>query len=214
MEIKICGITKEEEASYINEAMPEYVGFVFYEKSKRAVSLEQAVSIAAKLSPDIKKVAVMVSPEAALVQEIQQAGFDILQIHKELSKEVLEEAALPIWYAFNVSEEKELEEKQRFLHQLPERYSKKIVGIVVDAANFGSGKTFDWEKSKQKAWKKNPIFMHRRFILAGGLTAENVCEGIAAFAPDVVDVSSGVEGCHGKDKQKIIEFTGKVRNHE
>ena len=91
--------------------------------------------------------------------------------------------------------------------------SAKIEAIVVDAGEYGSGKTFDW-KNSQIGLRKQNIFKGRKFILAGGLNASNVEEGIRLFEPDAVDVSSGVESTGGKDRNLIKEFTGKVKGYE
>jgi phosphoribosylanthranilate isomerase len=217
MEIKICGLTRPKEAEYVNEAAADYAGFVLFEKSKRYVTIEQAKSIMRELDPGIRKVAVTVSPDVALARAAEEAGFDILQVHKQLSSEVLREISIPVWYAFNIADEEELEKQQNFFHTLPEALSQKITAIVVDGAEYGSGKPFNWKKSKRlkKAGAQSPpdIFTNRKFVLAGGLTAENVAEGIRCFEPDIVDVSSGVEEPEGgKSRERILAFAEKVRN--
>jgi phosphoribosylanthranilate isomerase len=218
MKVKICGLTRQEEATYLNEAGADYAGFVFFEKSKRNVTIPQAKEIMAALHPDILPVAVTVSPDVAWVRQIEQAGVAVLQIHGELSPEVLEVAKLPVWYAVNIAKEEELAKRTEFFKSLPQHLSKKIEAIVVDGAEYGSGKTFDWTKSKRlkKAGAQSPpeLFAKRRFVLAGGLNPGNVQEGIRLFAPDIVDVSSGVEGAVGKDRDLIIEFIRKAREYE
>lgn len=209
MEIKICGLTRKEEAAYLNDNKVDYAGFVFFEKSKRNITIEQAREIAACLSSGIKKVAVMVSPDVSFIQKLQEAQlFDILQIHKSLTEGVLEAATLPVWYAFNIADPVQITEKQKFLQELPERLSSKIEGLVVDGADFGSGKTFDWNKQIKATGE---IFKNRKFILAGGLSEANVAEGISIFYPDIVDVSSGVEGKIGKDEEKVARFVKAAR---
>ncbi len=209
MEIKICGLTRTEEAAYLNENRVNYAGFVFFEKSKRNVTIEKAKEIANQLAKDIKKVAVMVSPDVKMVEELQNANlFDILQIHKDLTPEVLEAAQIPVWYAFNIADPVQIEERQRFLQKLPERLSRKIEALVVDGAEYGSGKTFEWNSRIEAA---EEVFCNRRFVLAGGLRADNVAQGIAIFHPDIVDVSSGVEGEAGKDEEKVKAFVSAVR---
>lgn len=209
MDIKICGLTRKEEAAYLNENQVNYAGFVFFEKSKRNITIEKAKEIASALSPEIKKVAVMVSPDEGFIKELQDANlFDILQIHKNLTKEVLQEAKLPVWYAFNIADPVQIAEKQKFLQELPQELSDKIKGLVVDGAEYGSGKTFDWNKQIEATGK---LFEGRKFILAGGLNADNVSEGISIFRPDIVDVSSGVEGEIGKDEDKVAGFVSAVR---
>lgn len=218
MEVKICGLTRAGEAAYLNAAGADYAGFVFFEKSKRNVTVEQAQEIMALLDGHIKTVAVTVAPDAAQAKMLQKAGFDILQVHKDLAREVLETVQIPIWYAVNIADEGELDEKMTFLEGLPEELSEKIQAVVVDGAEYGSGRPFDWRKSKRlkKAGAQSPpgVFAHRKFILAGGLNPSNVEEGISQFLPDVVDVSSGVEGPMGKDRDLIKEFIRKVKEYE
>ena len=216
MKIKICGLTRCEETDYLNEAKVDYAGFVFYEKSKRNVDLKQAEEIMKQLDTGIKRVAVTVSPDSNLIERIQNSGFDIIQVHKELGESELDIINIPVWYAVNISNDDELEDKIRMLDSFNEINRNKIKGIVVDAPDFGSGRPFNWKKSKRlmKAGAQSPpdIISSRDFILAGGLNAANVAEGIKIFNPDVVDVSSSVEGNNGKDRDRIIEFVNAVRN--
>ena len=213
MKIKICGLTRPEEANYINEAKVDYAGFVFYGPSKRNVSISQANEIKKLLETGIKTVAVMVAPDISLINQVQDSGFDILQIHKELNNEMIDAARLPIWYAINISDEDEANAKMGFIDKLSEERKKKIEAIVVDAPDFGSGKTFNWRKSRRllKAGAQSPPGDDRLFILAGGLNPDNVAEGIELFNPDIVDVSSGVEGTQGKDRSKIEAFVKAAR---
>lgn len=215
MKVKICGLTQPEEAEYLNEAGADYAGFVFFKKSKRNVTIEQAQAIMEKLDARIKKVAVTVAPDVAQAKRLQDAGFDILQVHNNLTENVLAAAEIPIWYAVNISDARDLDEKAAFINGLPGELSQKIEAIVVDGAEYGSGKTFDWKKSKRlkKAGAQSPpdIFEHRKFVLAGGLNPLNVEEGIRLFQPDMVDVSSGVEASKGKDRDLIKKFIGKVK---
>ena len=213
MKVKICGLTHPKEAEFLNEAGADYAGFVFFEPSKRNVTLEQSQEIRMRLDTVIKTVAVTVAPDVSLVEKLGSAGFDILQVHKELKPEVLEAVQIPVWYAVNLSDVSGLNEKTRFIKELPKILSDKIEAIVVDAGEYGSGKTFDWKKS-QIGLRKQNIFKGRKFILAGGLNASNVEEGIRLFEPDAVDVSSGVESTGGKDRNLIKEFAGKVKGYE
>jgi phosphoribosylanthranilate isomerase len=217
MEIKICGITHQNEALYLNEAGADYAGFVFFEKSKRNVSIAQAKEIMSVLDEHIRAVAVTVSPDIELLKGITEAGFSILQVHGELSREILEAAEIPIWYAVNIAKEDEFAIRASFLQVLPGKLADKVQAIVVDGAEYGSGKTFDWKKSKSL---NKSFFDGRLFILAGGLNPENVREGIEIFEPDAVDVSSGVEFKDttaippGKDKKLIFDFIRKARGYE
>ena len=165
------------------------------------------------LNPDIRTVAFTVSPDVKLACELEAAGFDILQVHKELSPEILEAVHLPVWYAVNLTDPAKLQEMVSFLSELPAELAGRIKGILLDAGDFGSGKTFDWNQAAGDI-RQQEFLKDRTFILAGGLSSTNVKEGIRLFHPDVVDVSSGVEGNDGKDKSLVIEFTERAKNDE
>ena len=197
--IKVCGLTDVTEAAYLNKNKINFAGFVlFFPKSKRNISIEQAEKIMTELDDNIKKVAVVVSPNKEQISQINDSIFDYIQIHGETSDDVLEMAKLPILKAFNIDDMNELE-----------RYKKndKIKGFVFDAAKPGSGKAFDWNILKKIECEEKLL------ILAGGLNVRNVKEAVEFVNPDVVDVSSGVEYDNevGKDPEKIEEFANQVR---
>lgn len=198
--IKICGLTSPKEADYVNEAHADFAGFVlFYPKSKRNLTISQAKEIFTALDKEINKVAVVVSPTLEEIIQIENAGFDYLQIHGTLTNELLSAIHLPILKAFNV---KDMEQYDTF-HQ-----EDKIKGYVFDAAVPGSGKTFNWNLVKKIPRDE------KLFILAGGLNEDNVAEAINAIKPDAVDVSSGVEfadGTPGKDPQRIRDFVQAIK---
>lgn len=203
-EIKICGITRLKEAVYLNEIQAEYAGFVFWEKSKRNVSFSQAEQICRLLDKKIKRVAVTVSPGVGVARRIAEAGFDILQIHGELSEEVLRKCLIPIWRAYNLQKPEDLKSAERH---------PKIAGYVIDAGASGSGRTFDWEGSLGILDKmKVTVFAGKKFILAGGLDSQNVGKAVRMFQPDVVDVSSGVEGTQGKEQALVAEYAKAARD--
>lgn len=201
VKIKICGITSPEESKYLINNQVDYMGIVlFYPKSKRNKSISEAREILKSLSLQvIKKVAVTVSPTIQQVREIEALGFDYIQIHGTLSKETFDEIQIPILRAFNGNDLNLYE----VYHNCP-----KIHGYVFDAAIPGGGKTFDWSILSQ--FPRDD----KLFILAGGLHADNVAEAIEKVRPDVVDVSSGVEGTKGKDALKINEFVENVKKTE
>lgn len=204
MKIKICGLTQVEEADYLNRTHVDFAGFVlFFPKSKRNNTLEQAEKIAKALNTSIKKVAVVVSPSLEEIKQIEscRADFDYIQIHGTLSDELLAAIHLPVLKAFNVTDT----DNYPIYHKCP-----KIAGYVFDATEPGSGKTFDWNLVKKVPRDE------KLFLLAGGLSADNVADAISALHPDGVDVSSGVEfdTKPGKDFQKIQQFVEAVRNSE
>ena len=200
MKIKICGLTKPEEAEYLNRTHVDFAGIVlFYEKSKRNNTIENAVRILEALEDSCGKVAVVVSPSIEEVRQIEKAGFDYIQIHGTLSDGLREKISIPILKAFNVTD---IEQCKKY-HDCA-----KIAGYVFDAAEPGSGKVFDWNLVKGLPRDE------KLFLLAGGLTPDNVAEAAAAIRPDGVDVSSGVEysGKPGKDPEKIDLFVKRVRS--
>lgn len=213
MQVKICGLTKKEEATYLNDVGADYAGFVFCSKSKRNVSFAQSKEIREQLNPQIQAVAVTVSPDRDMIKKIINSGFNVIQIHGELTKEALEMASIPVWYAVNIIKEEELLQKAKKFMEMPQHLQEKVEAIVVDGASYGGGKTFDWKQADVKNAAAE-LLMHRKFVLAGGLNESNVQEGMKLFSPDVVDVSSGVEGENGKDKTKINNFARKVRDYE
>lgn len=196
MKIKMCGITTPADVAAVNEVRPDYIGMVMYfPKSKRNVSVETARRLLEELRKDVKKVAVVVSPDAEQIAEIGELGFDVIQIHGQTSDELIESAHLPVWKAFNVKD----------MDMYPHYQSlSNVAGYVFDAGEPGSGKTFDWNRLTDIDRDG------RLFVLAGGLTPDNVRRAIEQVHPDVVDVSSGIEydvvgGVQksGKDPEKM-----------
>lgn len=154
------------------------------------------IKSAAKL---VQVVAVTVSPTPEQVKEIQEAGFDQIQVHGELSKEAFDAIEIPMIRAFNGLDQ-ELYEKFHHCH--------KVEAYLFDAKIPGSGETFDWNELQQIPRDEKPFF------LAGGLNPDNIEQAIRRVRPDVVDVSSGVEispDLIGKDREKIKLFVQRVR---
>ena len=202
IKIKICGLTSPKEAQFLNRNHVDFAGMVlFFPKSRRNISLEQAEQIMEMLDRKIRSVAVVVSPTREQLVQIQKAGFDYVQIHGELSEALLKEIHIPVWKAFNVND---LEQVKLYHNQ------KNIAGYVFDGADYGSGKTFDWNLLKDIPRDG------KLFLLAGGLNPSNVADAIRYVQPDGVDVSSGVEKDFGKGKdgEKIEQFVEQVRAEE
>lgn len=156
--IKICGLVSTDDAILINRFPVTFAGIVlFYPKSRRNRTLPEARSILEALRPDIKRVAVVVSPSVAEIAEIEKLDFDFIQIHGRLSDKVLRAANLPILKAFNVND----------LDQYPSfQACDNIAGYVFDAQEPGSGKTFDLS-ILNKLPRDDKLF-----LLAGGLSPE------------------------------------------
>lgn len=197
--IKICGLTTPQEAEWVSKAQADYAGMVlFFPKSKRNITIDQAKEIMKSLSSQIKKVAVVVSPSALQIKEIQEAGFDIVQIHGQVLPEALGILQIPFLRAFNVDNMQEWERYEA---------EPKCIGYVFDAVKPGSGTTFDWSSIPNLPEDGKP------YLLAGGLNPDNVGGAVAAMHPYGVDVSSGVESefGQGKDPEKIEAFVKAVR---
>ncbi|MGN0162969.1 MAG: phosphoribosylanthranilate isomerase [Candidatus Ornithomonoglobus sp.] len=195
--IKICGLTNASDARIINDLRVDYAGVVmFFPKSKRNMSPEKAREIISAIDT-AKTVAVVVSPTVEQIKIIEECGFDIIQIHGETPNEVFTSAKLPIFKAFNVKDIDTIGKYEKM---------DNITGYVFDAAQPGSGKTFDWSMLKD--------IPHggKLLILAGGLRPDNVAEAIGYVHPDVVDVSSGVENDSGvgKSRDKAESFINVV----
>ena len=208
--IKICGMTCDADIEAVNTYLPDYIGFVlFFPKSKRNISIEQAKQLLEKVDEKIETVAVVVSPTTEQVKQIEEVGFNYIQIHGTVTDEVYEQCKLPILRAFNVSDLDKLEEYEA---------KDKIKGYVFDIKTPGSGKTFDWSllddiRQKQKTVASNNDVSNKdtkkMIFLAGGIDETNVKRAISEVVPDVIDLSSAVEKTnddetfHGKDPEKI-----------
>ena len=208
--IKICGMTCDADIEAVNTYLPDYIGFVlFFPKSKRNISIEQAKQLLEKVDEKIETVAVVVSPTTEQVKQIEEVGFNYIQIHGTVTDEVYGQCKLPVLRAFNVSDLDRLEEYEA---------KNKIKGYVFDSKTPGSGKTFDWSliddiRQKQKTVTSNNDVSNKdtkkMIFLAGGIDETNVKRAISEVAPDVIDLSSAVEKAsddgtfHGKDPEKI-----------
>ncbi len=199
--IKICGMTNIDDIKCVNENNVDFAGFVmFFPKSRRNMEPAAVVELMRYLEPSVKSVAVVVSPTLEQLDTIQKrCSFDYIQIHGELSNDVLDAAQIPILRAFNVSNMCEFERWKG---------CPKIAGFVFDAAEPGSGKVFDWSAVKNIECSDGKIM-----LVAGGLNPENVAGAVEYLRPYGVDVSSGVEnsGGSGKDPDKVREFVRRVR---
>lgn len=159
------------------------------------MTYEQAEKIFSALDPSIQKVAVFVSPTLAEIQRAEGIGADILQIHGTLAQEIIKKSRHPIWRAVNIKSGSEFLEKEELFYD-------NITGIVVDGAQYGGGKTFDWSTNGALLSVREQ-FADKAFILAGGLNSENVKTGISIFAPDIVDVSPAWKMITGSERTGI-----------
>lgn len=198
--VKICGLKNQTDIKCINTLSPDFAGFVmFFEKSHRNISVQTAQELLALLDKNIKSVAVTVSPTEEQLEQIYNLGFDYVQIHGNITDEVLKNSKTPIIRAINVSGTDSLTDLDNY---------KNVKGILFDSAVPGSGKSFDWSMLKKLPKTDKMLF------LAGGLTADNVAAAICQVHPYAVDVSSGVElsDKSGKDFELVRTFIENARN--
>ena len=191
--IKICGLKREEDIQYVNELLPDYVGFVFA-KSPRQVNADRARELMRSLNKNIKKVGVFLNMEKEEVSHIAEScGLDVLQFHGEETPDYCHSFQQEVWKAFRIKDKNSLKEVEKYV----------VDGYLLDTYTFGqyggSGRTFSWELGRLL---KKPKLL----ILAGGLQPNNVVKAIEALEPDVVDVSSGVEEDGAKSFEKMKQF--------
>jgi phosphoribosylanthranilate isomerase len=196
LRIKICGITSHADAFAAAEAGAHALGFMFYERSPRAISPAAAAEIIRQLPPFVAKVGVFVdAPQEFIRQTISQCGLDTLQFHGGESSAFCSQFDLRTIKAFRVRGEETLRELPAY------ETSAWLLDSFVPDQFGGTGAKFNWELAS--AAKK----LGRPIILAGGLTPENVGEAVRQVQPYGVDVSSGVEAKPGrKDHGKIRAF--------
>jgi len=182
--VKICGLTDDEAIQAAVNAGADAVGFVFYDKSPRNLSPEKAARLAANVPANVRRIAVMLHPEATLWNEVSDAlqpdvvqtdidDFSYLQVADGISK-------------WPVLREGSITEKAK----LPETF-------IYEGAQSGHGQKVDWNAAAAVARRGH-------MILAGGLTIANVADAISRVAPYGVDVSSAVESQPGKKDVELI----------
>ena len=199
---KICGITRIEDALAAVEAGADAIGLVFYGKSPRAVSIEQAAAILQALPPFVTSVGLFVDmPHDELQQVLQRLPLDLLQFHGDESTADCEGHGRPYIKALRVRPGEDVSAAMA-----PYAGARGILlDTFVEGVPGGTGASFDWSLVPENAAK--PI------ILAGGLDAGNVATAIRQVRPYAVDVSGGVEAGKGiKDAGKIRAFVRAVRD--
>ncbi|NMZ12455.1 phosphoribosylanthranilate isomerase [Pseudomonas proteolytica] len=199
---KICGITRMEDALAAVEAGADAIGFVFYAKSPRAVTVQQARAIIAGLPPFVTTVGLFVNASACELNEILDAvPLDLLQFHGDETPDECAGYHRPYIKALRVKAGDDIAASCAAYAGA----SGILLDAYVEGIPGGTGEAFDWSLIPQGLSK--PI------ILAGGLCAENVAQAIAQVRPYAVDVSGGVEQGKGiKDSAKIRAFMQAVRS--
>ncbi len=199
--VKICGITRVEDALAAARQGAHAIGLVFYERSPRHVGIAQAAQLASALPPFVTTVGLFVDAGPAFVREVLAAvPLDLLQFHGDESPEYCAQFGRPYLKAIRVKAGVDL-------LQCAARFSTAkalLLDAYVAGVPGGTGATFDWELI--------PGNLPLPVILSGGLSAENVAAAIEQVRPYAVDVSSGVEAAKGiKDAAKVAAFINEVK---
>ena len=203
LRVKICGLKDPDAIAAANAGGAAYVGFVVYPPSPRAVSVDKIGPLAQLVTPGIVKVALMVDPDDALIDAVAAQPIDMIQLQGPETPErvaaVKDRTGLPVMKAIGVREAGDLDAVAR--------YAPVADQILVDAKApagaarpGGNGGAFDWTLLTGRRW---PI----PWMLAGGLSIDNVAEAARVTHAAQVDLSSGVDSAPGvKDPKKIEAF--------
>lgn len=202
--VKICGIQSFKDVDFVNEAMPDYVGFVFA-GSRRRVDFSRAYLLKSELADPIQTVGVFVNEDISFIRQCcEQRVIDFVQLHGEEDERYVEQLRKTVFQPVI----------KAFKADRGVCFNMDEFGFNMDGVDYplfdscsktqfgGTGRTFDWDLVKE---------YQKPFFLAGGLNPENVAEAIRRTKPYCVDVSSGVETDGRKDRQKILELVRIVR---
>lgn len=202
--IKVCGITRFEDAKVAASIGVDALGFIFYQRSPRYIPPEEAALIIKQLPPFVSRVGVFVDEDQEKVVAIARAtGIDTIQLHGTESPRYCSKLPLPIIKAFSIEPDSDL--------SLLEQYH--VAGFLLDTwasgKRGGTGKTFDWSIARSACIK------YGRVILAGGLNPTNIEEALESVHPYGIDINSGVEIKPGiKNPRKMHDAVRIVRAWE
>ncbi|MFL6564561.1 MAG: phosphoribosylanthranilate isomerase [Burkholderiales bacterium] len=204
--IKICGITRVQDARAAAQGGADAIGLVFYPQSPRYLSTERAVELRDTLPPFIQTVALFVNPDAAQVaQVLQRVRPALLQFHGDETAEFCGQFGVPFVKAYRVrsASRRPGDDALEYLRPFSRAAAWLFDSHVPEYGGVGEG----FDLSLMPVVKEKPV------ILSGGLSAANVAEAIRRVRPWGVDVSSGVESAKGvKDAARIAAFIAEVRD--
>ena len=195
--IKMCGMSRMADITAANDIGPDYIGFVFFKRSKRYVSPDQAALLKKELKSGIKAVGVFVNEDIdAVARMANEDTIDVIQLHgsedDKYIKDLRERTDKPIIQAFIIREEQDIKKAE-----------KSPADMILLDAGAGSGEAFDWNMLND---------IKRPYFLAGGLSYDNVKGAVMRLHPYAVDVSSGIETDGKKDEKKMRHFFEEVKN--
>lgn len=195
--IKLCGLTRLCDIEAANELSSEYIGFVFFEKSRRYVSPERASELKKHLNHDIKAVGVFVNEDVRQIASLLERGtIDIAQLHGSEGEDYIhslrELTDKPIIKAFRIDSGADISAARECSADF----------VLLDSGNGGTGTSFDWQLIMN---------IERPYFLAGGLNPDNVGDAVKKLNPYAIDVSSGIETNGIKDRVKMTRFVSAAR---
>lgn len=198
MKVKMCGLYRPEDIDYANEVQPDYVGFVFYPKSHRVVTKEQAAEYRKKLSPGIRTVGVFVNEDPKTIIELLEEGIlDVAQLHGDETEEDIQYLQAvchkPVIKAVKVRDRYDVE-----------AWLDSSADYLLFDNGMGTGQAFDWSVLGG---------IDREFFLAGGLQSENLTEAMEVVRPYALDISSGIESNRKKDPEENAPDHGLVEQY-
>jgi phosphoribosylanthranilate isomerase len=205
MKVKLCGFTEINSVEMAVACKCDFIGFIFYEKSVRYISIEAAAKISASIPSTISKVAVVVDATIEFLEKISaEFSPDFFQFHGNESIDFLREVrrkfpGVKIIKAFGIAKEKDLEQIKNF---------ENCADIfLLDNKVAGSGEKFNWEIIKDFHSKKD-------WFLSGGLNVNNIEEALKISGAKMIDISSGIEKTRGQKSPELIkELMKKIQNY-
>jgi phosphoribosylanthranilate isomerase len=199
--VKICGITRNEDLSAACAAGADALGFVFYAKSPRNLSIERAASLVRALPPFVQSVGLFVDAEPGFVRAVLDAvPLDLLQFHGDETPEYCRQFNRPYLKAVRVRPGVDL---VKYASDFADARAL-LLDAYVPGVPGGTGERFDW--------RLIPAGLNKPIILSGGLNPDNVAEAVQTVQPWAVDVSSGVESASGiKDADKVAAFIQRAK---
>ena len=200
IKFKLCGLKSLNDIEIINKYNPEYIGFIFYKKSKRYIDYKTAKMLKNALNKNILAVGVFVNEDInTVVKLLNENIIDIAQLHGNESENYIKTLKKltnkTIIKAFKVENELDIEKAKQ----------SQADFVLLDSGTGGTGETFNWSLIKN---------LDRPYFLAGGLNIDNIKTALDNLSPYALDVSSGIETDNIKDENKIKAFIQTVRQYE
>jgi phosphoribosylanthranilate isomerase len=200
--VKICGLTRPEDVEVVRMLDADYFGFIVYAPSPRSLEISAAATLAASI-PQSQRILVDVEPELASIEKSQALGFKQFQIHASLEAC---QKLLPEWSAVIGRDNLWIAPRLPGGHDFPEPILQYADTVLLDTYSSeqagGTGQTGDWVQFKKLQGK----FPKTSWILAGGLSPENVTDALNISSANCLDVNSGVESSPGIKDHEALKF--------